>query len=69
MPYRGFVASRATLVLAPTNLHMQWLAEIEKLLGASMFAFVCNKRRYHDLQCIYIKFVFVYFIIQYTFTF
>lgn len=30
MPYRGFVPSRATLVLAPSNLHGQWLSEIKK---------------------------------------
>ncbi|CAJ1428516.1 unnamed protein product [Effrenium voratum] len=33
MPYRGFVPSRATLVLAPSNLHNQWLQEIKKFTG------------------------------------
>lgn len=31
--FRGFIPSRATLVLAPTNLHAQWLAEITKFTG------------------------------------
>lgn len=35
-PFKGLLPSRATLVLAPTNLHAQWLAEIEKFTGASL---------------------------------
>eukprot|EP00913_Durusdinium_trenchii_P017096 g16079.t1 len=33
MPYRGFVPSRATLVLAPSNLQRQWVEEIKKFTG------------------------------------
>jgi len=33
---RGFIPSRATLVLAPTNLHAQWLAEIKKFTGTAL---------------------------------
>lgn len=35
-PFRGLLPSRATLVLAPTNLHAQWLAEITKFTGTSL---------------------------------
>jgi len=34
--FRGFIPSRATLVLAPTNLHKQWLAEIVKFTGDAL---------------------------------
>jgi len=34
--YNGFVPTRATLVLAPTNLHAQWLAEITKFTGDTL---------------------------------
>lgn len=35
-PFKGLLPSRATLVLAPTNLHAQWLAEIIKFTGSSL---------------------------------
>ena len=31
--FKGFIPTRATLVLVPTNLHAQWVAEIEKFTG------------------------------------
>uniref|UniRef100_A0A7S2LYA7 Helicase C-terminal domain-containing protein n=2 Tax=Zooxanthella nutricula TaxID=1333877 RepID=A0A7S2LYA7_9DINO len=31
--FAGFIPSRATLILVPTNLHSQWLAEIRKFTG------------------------------------
>jgi len=31
--FAGFIPSRATLVLAPTNLHSQWVSEITKFTG------------------------------------
>ena len=34
--FAGFIPSRATLVLAPTNLHTQWLGEIKKFTGDSL---------------------------------
>ncbi|CAK0853362.1 unnamed protein product, partial [Prorocentrum cordatum] len=34
--FRGFLPSRATLVLAPTNLHQQWLREIIKFTGNTL---------------------------------
>jgi len=34
--FRGFVPSRATLVLVPTNLHKQWLSEISKFTGDAL---------------------------------
>jgi len=36
MPYRGFVPSRATLVLAPSNLQGQWVEEIKKFTGSTL---------------------------------
>jgi len=35
-PFAGFIPTRATLVLAPTNLHAQWLAEITKFTGKTL---------------------------------
>jgi len=35
-PFAGFIPTRATLVLAPTNLHTQWLAEITKFTQTSL---------------------------------
>jgi len=35
-PFTGFIPTRATLILAPTNLHGQWLAEISKFTGDSL---------------------------------
>lgn len=35
-PFKGFIPSRATLVLAPTNLHSQWVGEIKKFTGDSL---------------------------------
>eukprot|EP00929_Paragymnodinium_shiwhaense_P021705 TRINITY_DN14087_c0_g1_i1.p1 TRINITY_DN14087_c0_g1~~TRINITY_DN14087_c0_g1_i1.p1 ORF type:complete len:1572 (+),score=444.50 TRINITY_DN14087_c0_g1_i1:675-4718(+) len=32
----GMIGTRATLVLAPTNLHAQWVAEIKKFTGDSL---------------------------------
>jgi len=34
--FSGFVPTRATLILAPTNLHAQWLAEITKFTGDTL---------------------------------
>lgn len=34
--FQGFIPSRATLVLAPTNLHAQWLSEIKKFTGEKL---------------------------------
>eukprot|EP00928_Gymnodinium_smaydae_P013265 TRINITY_DN14857_c0_g2_i2.p1 TRINITY_DN14857_c0_g2~~TRINITY_DN14857_c0_g2_i2.p1 ORF type:complete len:1471 (+),score=365.86 TRINITY_DN14857_c0_g2_i2:56-4468(+) len=34
--FEGMLPSRATLVLAPTNLHAQWLAEITKFVGNNL---------------------------------
>jgi len=34
--FKGFIPTRATLVLAPTNLHAQWLAEITKFTGETL---------------------------------
>lgn len=34
--YTGFLPTRATLILAPTNLHAQWLAEITKFTGDTL---------------------------------
>ncbi|CAE7656818.1 Shprh, partial [Symbiodinium pilosum] len=34
--FRGFIPSRATLVLVPTNLHKQWLSEITKFTGDAL---------------------------------
>jgi SNF2 family DNA or RNA helicase len=36
LAFKGFIPSRATLVLAPTNLHAQWLAEIKKFTGDAL---------------------------------
>eukprot|EP00746_Dinoflagellata_sp_MGD_P126844 gnl/MRDRNA2_/MRDRNA2_61575_c0_seq1.p1 gnl/MRDRNA2_/MRDRNA2_61575_c0~~gnl/MRDRNA2_/MRDRNA2_61575_c0_seq1.p1 ORF type:complete len:1032 (-),score=237.18 gnl/MRDRNA2_/MRDRNA2_61575_c0_seq1:1398-4217(-) len=33
---RGFIPSKATLVLVPTNLHAQWLYEIKKFVGEKL---------------------------------
>jgi len=35
-PYAGFIPTCATLVLAPTNLHAQWIAEIMKFTGRKL---------------------------------
>jgi len=34
--FSGFIPSKATLVLAPTNLHSQWISEIKKFTGDKM---------------------------------
>jgi len=34
--FTGFIPSRATLILVPTNLHMQWIAEIKKFTGKTL---------------------------------
>lgn len=34
--FQGFIPTHATLVLAPTNLHAQWLAEIRKFTGEKL---------------------------------
>jgi len=35
-PFLGFIPTKATLVLAPTNLHTQWLSEIKKFTGKTL---------------------------------
>jgi len=35
-PFVGFIPTRATLVLCPTNLHAQWLGEITKFTGRTL---------------------------------
>eukprot|EP00421_Protoceratium_reticulatum_P019726 CAMPEP_0168393440 /NCGR_PEP_ID=MMETSP0228-20121227/19019_1 /TAXON_ID=133427 /ORGANISM="Protoceratium reticulatum, Strain CCCM 535 (=CCMP 1889)" /LENGTH=511 /DNA_ID=CAMNT_0008406821 /DNA_START=53 /DNA_END=1584 /DNA_ORIENTATION=- len=52
-PFTGFLPTRATLILAPTNLHTQWLGEITKFTGSSLKVLsvpTCTQLKYLTVQ-------------------